>query len=146
MTSPELVITRRFDAPRALVWQAWTNPAHATRWGPAGFTTPERTVPTHPGGAWHALMISPDGKPYRQHGVLLEIVPLERLVYTFIWDESPDVEMVVTVTFADRGEQTEMVFRQTGFASVAERDGHRGGWTEAFDALAGVVASLRAER
>jgi uncharacterized protein YndB with AHSA1/START domain len=131
----ELVITRVFDAPRELVWKAWTDRAHATQWGPKGFTTPEREIDLRPGGAWHAVMISPEGKEYRQHGVVREVVPPERLVFTFIWDETPDNEMLITVTFASRGRKTEMTFRQTGLATAASRDGHAGGWNEAFDQL-----------
>jgi uncharacterized protein YndB with AHSA1/START domain len=139
---PELVITRVFDAPRELVWRAWSEREHATQWGPRGFTTPEREMDLRPGGAWHARMISPDGKEYRQHGTVLDVVPLERLVFTFVWDASPEEEMLITVTLADRGERTEMTFRQTGFHTVASRDGHEGGWNEAFDALAEVVRQL----
>jgi len=131
----ELVITRTFDAPRDLVWQAWTDRAHATQWGPKGFTTPEREMDLHPGGVWHAVMISPEGKEYRQHGVVQEVVAPERLVFTFIWDETPDEEMLITVTFAERGGKTQMTFRQTGLATVASRDGHERGWNEAFDQL-----------
>ena len=137
----ELVITRVFNAPRDLVWKAWTDRAHATQWGPKGFTTPEREMDFRPGGLWHAVMISPDGKVYRQHGVVREVVPKERLAFTFIWDETPEEEMLVTVTFADRGKQTEMVFRQTGLATAASRDGHERGWNEAFDRLGELVTS-----
>ena len=137
----ELVITRVFDAPRSIVWKAWTDPEQVRAWGPRGFTTPEREMEFRPGGAWHAVMISPEGRTFRQHGVVREVVPLERLVFTFIWDDSPDVEMLVSVTFADRGAQTEMVFRQTGLVSDASRDGHAGGWNEAFDGLTDVIAA-----
>ena len=141
-TSPELVIRRTFDAPRALVWRAWSEREFATKWGPKGFTTPEREMDLRPGGAWHARMISPEGKEYRQHGVVLEVVPQERLSFTFIWDETPDVEMTVTITLADRGDRTEMTFVQTGFDSIGSRDGHEGGWNEAFDQLTGVVDEI----
>jgi len=138
----ELVITRVFDAPRELVWQAWNDPEHAKRWGPAGFTTPVREFDARPGGLWRAVMVSPDGVEYRQHGVVHEVVPPERLSFSFIWDAEPDEEMFVEVTFAEQGARTRMTFRQTGFSSVGSRDGHEGGWTEAFDALATVVQTL----
>ncbi len=131
----ELVITRTFDAPRALVWKMWTDPEHAKQWGPKGFTTPVREMGSRPGDPWRAIMISPEGKEYRQHGVLREIVPPERLSFTFVWDEFPSEEMLVTVSFVERAKKTEMTFRQTGLKSVESRDGHRGGWTEAFDSL-----------
>jgi uncharacterized protein YndB with AHSA1/START domain len=142
-TKPTLVIRRVFDAPRALVWRAWSERDLATKWGPKGFTTPEREMDLRPGGAWHARMISPDGKEYRQHGVVLEVIPLEKLSFTFIWDENPEEQMVVTVTLADLGDQTEMTFVQTGFDSTGSRDGHEGGWNEAFDGLTRVVDEIK---
>ena len=119
----ELVITRDFDAPRELVWAAWNDPEHAKRWGPAGFTTPVREMDLRPGGAWRAVMISPEGREYRQHGVVREVVPPERLAFTFAWDDHPEEEMYIEVTFAEHRGKTRMTFRQTGFASAHSRDG-----------------------
>ena len=138
----ELVITRIFDAPRDIVWKAWTDPVHAKQWGPKGFTTPKREMEFRPGGAWHAVMIAPWGEEFRQHGVVREVVPMERLSFTFIWDSTPDVEMLVTVTFKDRGRKTEMTFRQTGIVSEESRKGHEGGWTEAFERLEALLPSV----
>lgn len=138
----ELVITRVFNAPLDIVWAAWTEREHARAWGPKGFTTPEREMEFFPGGKWHAVLISPDGKEYRQHGVVKEVIPRQRLAFTFMWDEHPDEPMLVEVNFAARGNETEMVFRQTGFNSVGSRDGHNGGWTEAFDNLAAHLSTL----
>src|SRR5687767_4361974 len=97
-TGQELVVTRIFDAPRALVWRAWTDPEHATKWGPKGFTTPERAMEFRPGGAWHAVMISPEGREYRQHGTVREVIPEELLSFTFQWDNRPEEVTLVTVT------------------------------------------------
>jgi uncharacterized protein YndB with AHSA1/START domain len=131
-----LVIKRTFDAPRELVWKAWTDVKHAKQWwGPKGFTAPLVELDNREGGPWRARMRSPDGKDYWQHGVTREIVPPERLSFTFIWDEHPEEEMLVTVTLVERGGMTEMTFRQEGFKSVEERDGHAGGWNESFDRL-----------
>jgi uncharacterized protein YndB with AHSA1/START domain len=139
----ELVIKRTFDAPRALVWQAWTDPKYAKAWGPKGFTTPVREMGFIPGDPWRSVMISPDGKELRQHGVLREIAPQELISFTSVWDDHPEDQTLVSVTFDKKGEsETEMTFKQSGFASDESRDGHRGGWNEAFDALAGVVSSL----
>jgi uncharacterized protein YndB with AHSA1/START domain len=145
-SGPELVIRRVFDAPRTLVWRAWSEREFATQWGPKGFTTPEREMDLRPGGRWHARMIAPDGKEYRQHGVVLEVIPLERLSFTFMWDETPNVEMTITVTLADHRNGTEMTFVQTGFDSLASRDGHEGGWNEAFDELTAVVDGIKKAR
>lgn len=138
-----LVIKRTFDAPRELVWKAWAEVEHAKKWwGPKGFTAPVVELGTRPGDKWRSKMVSPEGKEYWQHGVLREIVPPERLSFTFIWDEHPDEQMLVTVTFAERAGKTEMVFRQEGFKSVEERDGHNDGWNESFDRLSAYLKKM----
>ena len=141
-----LVIRRVFDASQDLVFESWANPEHAIRWwGPKDFTVPSLELDARVGGAWRAHMRSPEGKDYRQHGVVREIVRPHRLVFTFIWDEEPDHEMLVTVTFTDRGGKTEVHFRQDGFHSVEERDSHREGWSECFDRLETFLADRGAK-
>ena len=135
-----LLITRVFDAPRSLVFKAWSEPERAMRWfGPKDFTTLEFEMDPRPGGAWHGRMRSPEGQEYANHGVVREVVEPERLVFTFTWDDQPDNEMLVTITFADRDSKTEMVFRQEGLPSVESRDDHSEGWNESFDRLAAYV-------
>jgi uncharacterized protein YndB with AHSA1/START domain len=135
----ELVITRTFDAPRDLVWKAWTDPERLKQWSaPQGFTIPVSEGALRPGGAWRACMRRPDGTELWLGGVYREIVEPERLVFTHAWDDEkgkPGRQTTVTVTFTERGGKTEMKFRQTGFESVGSRDGHAGGWNESFDRL-----------
>jgi uncharacterized protein YndB with AHSA1/START domain len=132
----ELVMTRVLDAPRELVFRVWTERQHLLRWwGPKDFTTTFFEVDLRPGGAWRARMRSPDGTEYSQHGVFREIVEPERLVFTFTWGDDPDHEMLVAVTFVERGAKTEMTFRQGVFRSVESRDSHEEGWSECFDRL-----------
>jgi uncharacterized protein YndB with AHSA1/START domain len=137
----ELVIRRTFDAPRELVWKAFTELERARQWwGPKDFTVPVLEMDMRPGGAWHAVMRSPDGKEYPQSGVYREIVPPERLVFTLIWDdEGPDSEMLCTFTFAERGNKTEMTFRKGPFTSEKRRKGEEEGWNECFDRLEALV-------
>ena len=82
----EIVMTRVFDAPRCLVFRAWTEPEHLVRWlGPAGFTDTTLAIDIRPAGAWrfhHARRTAPITRI-----ALREIVPPERLVYTFAWEE-----------------------------------------------------------
>ena len=144
-SSPDrtLVIKRIFDAPRELVWKAWTDVKHAKQWwGPKGFTAPLVELDNREGGPWRARMRSPDGKDYWQHGVTREIVPPERLSFTFIWDDHPSDEMLVTVTLVERGGKTEMTFQQGEFKSVEDRDGHKGGWSESFDRLVAYLKKM----
>lgn len=79
----EIVVTHVFDAPRALVFKAWTDPKHLMHWwGPRVFTNPICESDARVGGAWRIVMRSPDGVDYPGGGVYLEIVEPERLVFT----------------------------------------------------------------
>jgi len=141
-----LVITRTFDAPRELVFQAWTDPKHLVQWScPRGFALTHCEGDFKPGGSWRSCMRSPERGDLWLSGVYREIVRPERVVFTHAWDDAdgkPGPETLVTVTLAERGAKTEMTFRQGLFDSVAERDGHRGGWTECFEKLGTYVVSI----
>lgn len=140
-----LTITRVFDAPRELVFAAWTDPKHAAQWwGPKGFTTVSNTMDVRVGGEWRRSMRSPEGAGHRSRGVYREIVPPERLVFTFCWERGGapghGPETVVTVTLAELGpRQTELTLRQEGFATSVGRDEHVRGWSSTLDRLAGYL-------
>ena len=106
----EITITRVFDAPRALVFKAWTDAAQLAQWwGPKGFTNPVCEVDLRIGGAIRIDMRSPDGHVYPMRGEFREIVPPERLVFTNIavdGSDKPIIEGLTTVTFAERGGKT----------------------------------------
>ena len=143
---PKLTLTRVFAAPRALVFAAWTESAHLKQWSaPRGFKIPVSEGELQPGGAWRAVMVTPDGFKLPLGGVYRKIVPGKLLVFTHRW-EGPDAgpETLVTVRFSDApGGKTRMKFEQTGFTAVVARDGHAGGWGEAFDRLEELVAKLQ---
>jgi uncharacterized protein YndB with AHSA1/START domain len=140
-TGLELVITRVFDAPRDLVFKAWTEPERLKHWwGPEGFTLPFLEIETKPNGKWRACMRGPDGTNHWQHGVTLELVPPERLVFTSIWENDPTHEMVVTIELVERGKKTEMTLRQRAFKTVEERDGHDTGWSSSLNRLDAYLA------
>jgi uncharacterized protein YndB with AHSA1/START domain len=145
-TPLELDIRRTFDAPRALVFKAWTEPQYLARWScPRGFTFIENTGELRVGGAFAATMRSPEGTLHRLRGVYREILPPERLVFTHGWvDESgrPGPQTLVTVMLAERNGRTEMTFQQGNFDSVASRDGHEQGWSSCFDRLAELLEEL----
>jgi uncharacterized protein YndB with AHSA1/START domain len=139
MDMSDLTLTRVFDAPRDLVFKAWTDTDLGNQWSaPRRFTVTMFDGDLRPGGIWRLSMRSADGEELWVGGVYREIVRPERLVMTHAW-QGPDGtgghETLITVTLADRGGRTEMTFRQTGFDSAAERDGHRDGWSECFDRL-----------
>lgn len=117
-----LVLSRLFDAPRALVFKAWSKAEHAARWfGPKDFTCPSCKIDFRVGGAYRACIRSADGKEYWMRGIYREIAEPERIVFTFAWEEEGERgrENTITVTFAEQGDQTRMTFRQAFFESVS---------------------------
>jgi uncharacterized protein YndB with AHSA1/START domain len=137
----ELIITRVFDAPRALVYKMWTDSEHLSHWSaPDGYTITHSEGDARPGGKWRACMRSPQGEDLWLGGTYREVVPNELLTFTHAWDApdgNPGHETLVTVMLEDQGRRkTKMTFRQALFESVQQRDGHRGGWSECFDLLA----------
>jgi uncharacterized protein YndB with AHSA1/START domain len=141
----ELVVTRILDAPRELVFKAWTEPDRAIRWwGPRGFTTAHYELDFRPDGAYRVCMRSPEGTVHWQRGVCREVVEPERLVFTFAWEDSegkPGHETVVTVTLAEFGAKTKLTLHQAVFETVTARDLHQGGWASALECLAEYLAA-----
>jgi uncharacterized protein YndB with AHSA1/START domain len=108
----EIVMTRTVNAPRALVWEAWTQADHiAAWWGPNGFTTTHKEMKVAVGGVWRFTMHGPDGTDYPNRIVYREIVKPERLVYDHGHDESDPKSFVSTVTFEDLGGKTRITLR-----------------------------------
>ncbi len=126
----ELVITRVFDAPRHLVYEAWTKKAHLDRWCmPKDFTLVDTDGDVRPGGAWYSQMRAPNGEEYRAAGHYQEVVENELLSFTHAWDGDdgePEHVTLVTVRFTDEADgKTRMHFRQATFRSTESCDGHR---------------------
>jgi len=142
----ELTITRIFDAPRSLVWKAWSEPVRMAQWaGPKGFTVTSCEIGSRPGEAFRMSMRSPEGTDHRVHGVYHEIVEGSRLVYTWAWvdaDGEPGHETLITITFEDHGGKTKLTLQQALFESVTACDEHRGGWDSALDCLAEYLAEV----
>ncbi|MGE0354929.1 MAG: SRPBCC domain-containing protein [Gemmatimonadales bacterium] len=135
----ELTIVRTFDAPPELVYRAWTEPEHLSRWSaPHGFTITHCEGDARPGGTWRCCMRAPEGADLWVGGVYREVVRNERLVFSHAWegdDGRPGHETLVTVTLKPSGTGTEMTFQQGVFDSRESRDGHQGGWTQCFERL-----------
>jgi len=148
----ELVIERIFDAPRELVWKAWTDPEHVMRWwGPKGFTSPACEIDMRVGGKYLWAMRSPEGQDLWSTGVYREIVPFDRLVCTNSFaDENGNavpashygitadlpLEMVATVTFEEVDGKTKLTLRHEGFPPGEMSEMAQAGWKESFDKLA----------
>lgn len=99
----ELTMTRDYDAPRELVFQAWTDPAHLVQWyGPDGFTITIHSMDVRPGGMWRFIMHGPDGTDYTNRIVYSEVVRPERLVFLHGEDVDDDPGAFdVTIRFDD---------------------------------------------
>jgi uncharacterized protein YndB with AHSA1/START domain len=140
-----LEIERIFDAPRSLVFKAWTEPEHLVHWyGPRGFTLRSSKLDLRPGGSWRSCMLSPEGREYWVKGVYREIVEPERLVFSYAHENQDGTvvhETLVTVTFAEQRGKTKLTLRQAIFESVKERDSHRGGWNSSLDRLVEYLAT-----
>ncbi len=145
----EMILTRVFDAPRELVWRAWTEHEQIVQWwGPHGFTLPGCEMDFRPGGTYRFVMRGPDGSDNPFHGVYREIVRNERIVFTAILDNLPGHELLTTVTFADEGGKTKLIVRQTTPPGEAGR-GQNQGWSETLERLAehlGGLATLIGDR
>ncbi len=108
----EMIISRTFDAPRELVFEAWTDANHLVHWwGPNGFTLTTKSAEIKPGGEWKFIMHGPDGKDYPNRIVFQEIVRPERLVYAHSGEEDHEVHFNTTVTFEAKGERTLLTMR-----------------------------------
>lgn len=100
--SPDIRITRIYDAPRSLVWEAWTDLAHVEKWwGPRGFTLTTHSKDLRVGGGWHYTMHGPDGTDYENTTKYLEVVPLTKLVYDHGGHRERPPLFRVTVVFSD---------------------------------------------
>lgn len=118
----ELEVTRVFDAPRELVWKAWTDPDHVGAWwGPNGFTTTTSSMDVRPGGAWRFVMRGPDGKAYDNLVVYREVQAPHRLAYWHGEKEGDPHAFEVVVTFAEEDGKTRVSLRQT-YPSKEARD------------------------
>lgn len=119
----EILASRLLDAPRDLVWSAWTDVRHLEQWwGPFGFTTTTRGVEIRPGGEWRFVMHGPDGTDYENRITFLEVEAPTRLVYKHGGEgETESIHFDVQVDFADEGGKTRLTMRMR-FPSNAARD------------------------
>jgi uncharacterized protein YndB with AHSA1/START domain len=135
-TKPSLTLKRRLNAPPAKVYAAWTDPEKIARWwGPAGAEVLRAETDVRVGGRFYRLMRTPDGEEHGVGGVYREVVPNEKLVFTWAWRSTPERESLVTVALRHDGDGTLLTLTHEQFFDEAARDNHRGGWTGALDKL-----------
>jgi len=153
-----MVITRVFDAPRELVWKAWTDPKYVMQWwGPKGFTSPVCKIDFRVGGKFLFCMRTPDGQEGWNGGKYHEIVPYEKIVSSMYFADSSGnrIELEGTeheavegvhdvVLFEDIGNgQTKLTFIGNEPMKNAIESGQLEGWKETLDKVALVVAGLK---
>jgi len=119
----DIVLERTFDAPRELVWKAWTEAERVVVWwGPEGFTTTNHEMDVRPGGVWRFTMHGPDGVDYPNKVEFIEVVKPERLVYNHSGeDDTEDVRFLATIMFEEQNGITKVTMRST-FETAEERD------------------------
>jgi uncharacterized protein YndB with AHSA1/START domain len=154
-----MVITRIFDAPRALVWEAWTNPKYVMQWwGPKGFTAPVCKIDFRVGGKFLCCMRSPDGQEGWNGGEYHEIVPHEKIVYSLYFADSKGNKIDPAqlgigheaiedardvVIFEDFGNgQTKLTMIGNETMEDAKKSGQLEGWNEILEKVAAVIAGL----
>ena len=131
---------RALPAAISVVFRAFVDANElAKRWGPAGFTTPSLEFVPRVGESYRIEMQPPEGDHFYLTGEFREAVPPTRLVYTFIYEapDPDDVQTLVSLSFRDRGESTEVAFTQSPFKTEARRTLHRDGWMDSFDKSSG---------
>jgi uncharacterized protein YndB with AHSA1/START domain len=143
----EVIVTREFDAPRDLVFKAYTDPDLRSQWwGPSRLTTKVEKLEARPGGIWRIVQRDPEGNEYGFHGVFHEAT-LERTVDTFEWEGMPGHVSLQTATLEEHGGRTTLKLNVV-FQSVEDRDGmyqsgmHEG-MTEGFERLDALLQRLR---
>jgi len=148
---PTIVLTRIFDAPRELVFSAWTDPKHFAKWwGPKGFTNPTCELDARPGGAIRVFMQAPNGTSHAMGGRFIEIVPPERLVFlTNAFEDAqgaPQLEVHNTVTFAVHEGKTKVTLRavvtKASAAVAGPLSGMEAGWSQSLDKLGDLISGL----
>ena len=154
-----MTITRVFDAPRELVWKAWTDPKYVIQWwGPKGFTSPVCTMDFRVGGKFLCCMRTPDGQDFWNAGEYHEIVLHEKIVSSMFFSDSKGNKVEPehygiehesiegaydVVTFEDLGNgQTKLTFIGNETMEEATKSGQVEGWSQILDKIADVVAEL----
>jgi uncharacterized protein YndB with AHSA1/START domain len=140
-TKPSLTLRRRFNAPPAQVFAAWTNPEKMKQWmGPAGVEGVRCEIDARVGGRYRLVMRSPDGEEHDVSGVYREVVTNEKLSFTWAWKSTPERQSLVTVTLKPDGDGTMLTLLHEQFFDETARDHHRQGWVGSLDKLERFVA------
>jgi uncharacterized protein YndB with AHSA1/START domain len=146
----EICLTRLFDAPRALVFEAMSKPEHIRRWWGClgeGYSVPVCEMDLRPGGAWRFVNRTPKGETAAFYGVYREIVPPERVVFTEIFEPFPDSGSVVTSVLTEENGKTRLtvtcLYPSVDVRDMVLKSGMERGAGISYDRLEEVAAELQ---
>jgi uncharacterized protein YndB with AHSA1/START domain len=140
---PGLTLTRRLRARPEKVYAAWTDPEKLVQWfGPAQVKpgTMRADLDVRVGGRYRISFTGESGEYFEVGGIYREVVPSERLVFSWAWHSTPERESLVTVSLMPDATGTLLTFHHEQFADETARDNHARGWTELFAKLENFVA------
>ena len=141
LTKPSLTLKRHIKAPPAKVFAAWTQAEQIVRWfGPHEIVldTVNATLDVRVGGKYRASFKSVDGEYHEVGGTYREVVPDQRLQFTWAWHTTPERESLVTITMVPDGAGTMLTLHQEQFFDQKAADGHKHGWTGTLEKLAAI--------
>ena len=143
--APSLTINRRLNAPRAKVYAAWTDPAQLTGWfGNPQIARAHAELDVREGGHFRITMVGQDAQELEVSGVYREVVPGERLVFTWAWGGTPERVSRVTVRLKDDGAGTLLTLLHEQFFDEEACQRHNQGWIAALDNLDRFIAQQEA--
>jgi uncharacterized protein YndB with AHSA1/START domain len=140
-TKPSLTLKRRLDAPPEKVYAAWTDPEKILKWfGPDAGPVQEAATDVRVGGRYAVSFSTEDGEQHHVSGVYREVVPDEKLVFTWMWRTMPERESLVTVLIKPDGDGTLLTLIHEQFFDEPARDRHAEAWAGCLDKLARFLA------
>lgn len=133
---PSLTLKRRLNAPAEKVFAAWTDPEKIVKWfGPDSGPVTRAETDLRVGGRYTIAFNTESGERHQVGGIYREIVPNERLVFTWAWHTTPERESLVTITVKPDGAGSILTLLHEKFFDEAARDGHKRGWGGSLDKL-----------
>ena len=133
---PSLTLKRRLNAPAEKVYAAWTDPQKIVRWfGPDSGPVTKADIDLRVGGGFTIAFSTEDGEHHEVGGIYREVVPNEKLVFTWAWHTMKERESLVTVTIKPDGQGSLLTLHHEKFFDEAARDGHEGGWNGSLNKL-----------
>src|ERR1700679_53187 len=139
-TKPSLTIKRRLKAPPAKVYAAWIDPEKVKGWMGGEFKAKSVEADLRVGGSYRWVMVAASGEEHDVRGVYREVVPNEKLLFTWAWKSTPERESLVTVEIKPDGTGSLMTLTHEQFFDTDARDRHQNGWDGALDKMERVLA------